>query len=790
MTPAAAATETRLIHTESRLIATLGLMLAIAVPGQRCVADEILAPIQVALRLPSDSAANRGFVAKIEIAYHDIAGYVPLEFTITSTSRFTADRNFILRLEPLPGARTPPRNGMMIEVPAAVAGGTKSVTLHRCVPKWSAGHSYRVRLFEDGQPLPGYEGLIGNPVLQGGSRSLDVLAREYRSDWVFIDAKNRVTGSDERRIRKMLMPLTDQLRVPRSRRGSYGGVSLTVVGQEDMPEDWRGYQRYDMVIFSAAGLQELSSHPARLETLRQWVLAGGAVLGFDVASPEKVTRQLNFCLTDRLESRSQIVKRADTIIKQREHEQSMLQERRREAETYLATIESGAAIAPGLGRGLGQFDAPVPPSLKATPASLQAIRDDIADIIEQQRAHAKLRKQKPWLNLTANEWPDRIWTQSAGAGMIVGLNSDQGVISEMHWQLAAPALANQASPTLRRGVDPLIGDRRFSQWMIPGVAQPPVYTFIGLLTAFVILVGPIAYRRTTRYGRGYLMFAIAPVLAMVTTLAMFGYGIVADGFGTIARVRQLTWIDGASGDAAQRVRSTYFAGVRPGDGLTFPAEAEVIGYPESSGVSWEESDKSTPAIVGKVWISDQRQVFDSSFLPSRQQRQFVVHQPKPSTGVVSLRSDPGVAPQLLSTLSFSLIRVVARDAAGNYWSADTLLPGESVAADSLSPQDASKRLGTMYTEHLPVSAVREATQRNDYRRQTRDLQVNISRAIGDEASLLLDGYFENWLKEHLQLKGGLPPKHFVGMAEVSDDVLAVDQAELVESIHYVYGTMP
>lgn len=761
------------------MIATLGLMLTIALLSQRCVADEILAPKQLVIRLPSDSAANRGFVAKIEIAYHDIAGYVPLELTITSTSRFTTDRNFILRLEPLPGARTPPRNGMVVEVPATVAAGSKSVTLNRYVPKWSAGHSYRARLFEGGQALPKYEGLIGNPVLQGGSRSLDVLAREYRSDWVFIDANNRVNGVDERRVRKMLAPLTSQLRVSLSRRGSFGGVSLTVVGQQELPEDWRGYQRYDLVIFTEASLQELAKHPAQLETLRRWVLTGGAVLGFDVASPEQFTRQLEFSWNDHSESRDQVVARANTIIKQREYERSLLQEQRRELETYLETVESGTAIA----SGIGEFSAP-------TPESLQAVRDELAEIVQQQRANTRLDEQQPWLNLAANDWPHRVWTRSVGAGMIVGLKSDQGVISEMHWQLLAPTLAIQASPTLRRGVDPLIGDRRFSQWMIPGVAQPPVYTFIGLLTAFVILVGPVAYRRTTRYGRGYLMFAIAPVLAMVTTLAMFGYGIVADGFGTIARVRQLTWIDGASGDAAQRIRSTYFAGVRPGDGLTFPADAEVIGYPESSGVSWEEADKSTPAVVGNVRVSDQTQVFDSSFLPSRQQRQFVVHQPKPQTGVVSLQNRPGATPQLSSTLSFPLHRVVVCDAAGTYWSADNLPPGESVVADSLTTQEASKKLGTMYTEHLPVSAVREATQRADYHRQTRDLQVNISREIGNEATVLLDGYFEQWLRAHLQLKGGLPPNHFVGMAEVSDDVLAVDQAQVVESIHYVYGTIP
>ncbi len=769
----------------ARMLAFLALMCTILCLCPRGQAEEILAPRQAAMRLPDDATASRGFTVDVEIAYHDIAGYVPLECTITSTSRFAADRDFVLRLQPLPGARTPPRNGMVIEVPLHVAEGSKSVTVNRYLPKWSAGHSYRVAMFEAGQPLAAYEGSIGNPVLQGGNRARDVLANEYRADWVVIDVKDRVTLTDAARIRRQLTPLTDQFqspRTPRTPRGTFGGVALTPVGQDELPQDWRGYQRYDLVIVTEESLQELSTHPEELETLRQWVLTGGAVLGFDVASAEQFAGRLGFSWTDRAESRGFVVKQAAAIIGQREQPRTLLRNRRDELESYLSKAESNTPIVPGTAGAFEDFN--------NVPTSLKALRDEIAKIARQQLGDDRLREQNPWLKLTASEWADRVWLQSAGAGMIIGLKGDEGVISEMHWQIVAPKLANQVSPTLRRGVDPLLGDSRFSQWVIPGVAQPPVYTFMGLLTAFVILVGPISYRKTTRYGRGYLMFAIAPLLAMVTTLAMFGYGIVADGFGTIARVRQLTWIDGTSGDGGQRIRSTYFAGVRPGSGLQFPAQAEVIGYPDSSGVSWEESDELAPAIVGKVWVSDERQLFDSAFLPSRQQRQFVVHQPQPGIGTVALQSRAGAAPQLTSTLDFPLIRVVARDAEGNYWSASDLLPGQPVAGVQLSGQEPSKELGDMYNQYRPLSAVREAKQRDDYGRRTRDLQVNINRAIGETSSLLIDGNFEKWLRDQLQLRGGLPLNHFVAIAAVNDDVLVVKDAELVESVHYVFGTMP
>ncbi len=260
--------------------------------------------------------------------------------------------------------------------------------------------------------------------------------------------------------------------------------------------------------------------------------------------------------------------------------------------------------------------------------------------------------------------------QPAGAGFVIGIKEGESdVPSSAALTIAARTLDVRASPTLRRGVDPLIGDGRFARWLIPGVAQPPVYTFMGLLTVFVVLVGPIAYRRTTKIGRSYLMFAIAPALALVTTLAMFGYGIVSDGFGTVVRVRQVTWVDGRSGDAGERVRSTYFAGVRPGDGLRFPGNAEVIGYPQGTGDSWEEHNRSMPETIGKVVVRNDSQVFDSSFLPSRQQRQFVVHRPRMGVGYLSLSSalDATAAPNIESTFDFVLHETLIRDDRGDYW---------------------------------------------------------------------------------------------------------------------------
>ena len=236
-----------------------------------------------------------------------------------------------------------------------------------------------------------------------------------------------------------------------------------------------------------------------------------------------------------------------------------------------------------------------------------------------------------------------IWIRSAGPGKVVMSPQGFAVSSPLNYYLAN-SIPLRSSTTLVRGVEPMLGDSRFLQWMVPGVAQPPVYTFMGLLAAFVILVGPIAYRRTTRSGRGYLMFAIAPVLAILTTVIMFAYGILADGFGTIVRVRQISYSDGSSGDLGERVRSTYFAGIRPGDGLRFPSDAEVYPYPEFDERSWEQAAAGGRRASGRIDIDDEHQVFSKDFLPSRRQRQFVSTITKSNVGRLRLKFADGDEP--------------------------------------------------------------------------------------------------------------------------------------------------
>ncbi len=411
-------------------------------------------------------------------------------------------------------------------------------------------------------------------------------------------------------------------------------------------------------------------------------------------------------------------------------------------------------------------------------------------------------------------WSDAVRSE-VGVGTVIAVKS---VDFDVH--ASAPVLSDvveyRRSPLLGRGVDPVMGDGRSKAWLIPGVAEPPVYTFIGILTLFVMLVGPIAYRWTTRGHRSHLMFLIAPALALVTTASMFAYSILSDGFGTSVRVRQLTWIDGASGDGVERIRATLFSGISPREGIGFDSGAEVMIYPDGGVTAWHELDTRVNEVRLNATVSDTEQRFGSSALPSRTQTQFVSHRTREGLGALSLSGLPprpaspeeGGSPsesmpdppheslpdsvQVSSTLPFSLVELVIRSPDGAYWHAESIDAGQSVQARRIvKDAEASVRLGELYTRYRPIDKVSRSARDRSSRNPSiiRDLTVYINRGIRVNGEALTDGTFERQLNATLLIKGDLFPGTFVAITEPSADAIPVASAEQIESIRYVMGTL-
>ena len=59
-----------------------------------------------------------------------------------------------------------------------------------------------------------------------------------------------------------------------------------------------------------------------------------------------------------------------------------------------------------------------------------------------------------------------------------------------------------------------------------------------MITLFSIVIGPVNYVYLLKKKRLYLLVMTIPVIAVVTSLMLFSYSVLAHGFGTRVRVRR------------------------------------------------------------------------------------------------------------------------------------------------------------------------------------------------------------------------------------------------------------
>ncbi len=738
--------------------------------------DPILGPNDGVIPIQSMDLRSLGYSATIQLARQQTPGYVAVRIVITGMGAAPADQRLTFRFATHPGGESPPANGLVVDVPVLVPQGARTITVEKYIPKWSMGQNLDVSIWEGGslledsltqiidtekaQTLQFRSNNFGNSVPL--NLTMSGFARECRQDWLLIADPDQASPETTSILRSVVL---EQATSGSPTNNSASEVDTTdssrrfhVTGLVALPNDWRGYQSYDVVIFNLVTARRLAAKPTALRPLRNWILQGGTVVNYGTTNMREVLDQLQF------------------------------------------------------GSSQARPDDPTSASLSSrTTNHIESTKKSIRDLLMSSRQGDQGSSETTSLievnrNATSgteilgnvSNPGDQIRVQPVGAGLVFVILSgadhstdDITAPSAEHLELIKETVNDRSSAMLRDGVEPMLGHRRFRQWTVPNVRRPPVYAFISLLTVFVILVGPVAYRQTSKYGRSHLMFAIAPILAITTTLAMLGYGIISDGFRTRVRIRQLTWVDGKSGDAGERVRATYFAGIRPSGGLRFPGNATVMRQAESDDIPWEEANRLPPQTLGPITISDDMQIFGSPFLPSRDQRQFIFHVPRPGVGSVQLVPPVGgrSEPKLANGLQFPLRVVIVRDGNGDYWGVMNIDAGVTKPCVKLDSRSASSWLGKLHSDYRPMAATGESQSTSQKQREFFDPLGAIARHLRLDQRLQ-NGIFENWLQSQLQLQSEIPKDHFVATADVSEDVVAVEGSEVVDSVRYVFGTLP
>jgi len=705
------------------------------------------------------------------IGFSDLTsvGYQPVEIVFTSPFPTAADLRLNYRIINTRESQTPDDNCLSVNLPIFVPQGTKTTKWVRYLPKWMMGTGYEIIVSRDGVALPGFSGSVG---FTADARELGRYLRweqqagtELTVDLLLITPAD-LSQADATAMNSMGLPWFFEVTRPWAAKRRSGGLgafapSALSCGTGNLPKDWRGYQRWDFIVLTKAAIADIKPSTAEWNALLGWALCGGTLVVWDVESQAELEGLLDRAPTNQ----------SDLVF----------EEIRSLGFSQDDFLRAGIEL---LGSGKLQRRSTI---IRSDNSSVSAASVRVAP-----RFHGVALGAGKAIAVSGVEALD-LKTPVSGSTVNVNLNA-AGLLNRSKWDFYLKLMGKDVSPILRRGAEPILGNAEFKKWLIPGVAQPPVYVLVSFLAIFVVLVGPVAYRRTTRSGRGHLMFVVAPLLALVTTVSMFAYGIAADGFSTLGRIRQITWVDGATGAASERIRETYFAPISPRAGLSFPADAEVFSVRRPDFSPWELRHNTGDQILGSVTINDETQRFSSSFVPAREQKQFVSQRPRLDVGRLSIARIGGDVKeskwQVTNEFRFRINDAVVRDRQGAYWRIENIEPGQLQVAVALPAADARQLMGKFYLDHNPVAANGSRGRRGGgWTGGVVDLTAELNMKLYG-GTRLIEGRFESSLRESLQLNNELPLGFFVAMCEVTEDATAIEGCKIENSVHYVIGTLP
>ncbi|VAX41494.1 hypothetical protein MNBD_PLANCTO02-2851, partial [hydrothermal vent metagenome] len=209
----------------------------------------------------------------------------------------------------------------------------------------------------------------------------------------------------------------------------------------------------------------------------------------------------------------------------------------------------------------------------------------------------------------------------------------------------------------RHGVSPRTMSDDFLKFHIPGVQGVPVYSFLFLITIFTIVIGPLNYFFFWRRKQLYLLIITIPIIAFMTSLSLFGYSIVAHGWGVKSRVRSVTFLDQQNNTAVSTARVALFAGMVPSGGLQFSPRTAV--YP-----LWKTTDEFSSGTVN--WSENQS--FTTGWLRSRTHTQFLLTEHRTERGRLNIKNNADGKLSIENGLEWDIEAIVVIDEQGNVFS--------------------------------------------------------------------------------------------------------------------------
>lgn len=415
--------------------------------------------------------------------------------------------------------------------------------------------------------------------------------------------------------------------------GWAGSTDHQVIGTELLPENWIDYSGLDIVAVPFTTFERLT--PAVRTAIIKWVEAGGNLLVYEAGTGSDALAGLNKLLA--------------------------LDDRR-----ALSSVWIGAD--PKLRKVITVVNSEGTSALSAVPAT------SVMPTVIAPASTAAEEKKEPDSDPTA---PPFIWDDSSDAfrrrdvmfGHVFAFagNPFPGSPSDWAWLLNSDNAVKWKWKWLERnGLSSRMEHEEFMKFLIPGVGGVPVLAFLGLITVFTIVIGPVNYWLLWRRKQLYLLVVTIPAIAILTSGSLFGYAVIADGFGVKSRLRSFTLLDQQNRTAVSINRIALYAGLAPSAGLSFPADTAVFPiWPDDRGLESGRID----------WTNTQH--YATGWLRSRTITQLETIAHRTERGRLEIKPAAEEKLEVANGLAWEIGTLIVRDDHGGYYFGKDLPAGAS-----------------------------------------------------------------------------------------------------------------
>ncbi|WP_417734264.1 hypothetical protein [Rosistilla oblonga] len=716
----------------------------------RFAADNTASAEEVLASFPAPGTQQAKIAVTVTAGCNNRVGVCPITVLVRAIGpSFGADRELTIELRPR--FKLPTHNTFDFRQTIALRQSDSVYQETLTVPMYYPWSHCRVRVLEDGVVLPGFDTELFPAVFLklGPLSKLKLAMIESRTvdndppDWQrFPDCRSLTLAARAERTSSIYWqpPQLDHESAKQSAETpEISSYTIQRWHEDRLPVRWTQYNSTDAVLVSDRTLQRIAEeNPPAFEALRQWVGAGGLLWCY--GSPVRSELEALFSLADPWEP----------IPLQR--------------------------IQESLRPRTEQFAGP-------------NNRHDPRERLDpgRRRVASGLELEHPFLLLEgARSIQQRIRTQRYLAGKIIHLDDPFPFPGSPNlWMAVIGESRKRIGTENRLGMDITNGDNHFWNWLIAEVGQPPVYAFLGMISLFVLIVGPVSYYVFVYLRRLYLFFVFAPIVALICTAAIGLYAFLADGFGSRVRVRHLTLMNSA-GDAIAWSRQTYFSGLRPRDGVAWPRDSAVYPLRELQDRP-AQTEPVGDAATAQISVDDQSIRLKGSFMPSRTQSQFLAIWPTQNAGSLIAHPGDGLL-RIENQTAYSIHAILLADASNRYWLAESLDVGSTRDAKALLPVDAARWMTTTYMNDAPQvpAGFQDASQsellRIGNRRRVR-FQGRPVTFFSDNEGGLVESIFRTAMVE----QGTPPANRFIALADLPDRAIGIEDAKPVECIHMIMG---